>query len=216
MKNTNNESGAILLNVLLIIMLVVIGGLVYLLMDNDDATTTSPRGQDAITIAVDGVAKKTPDAQPVGDGAFTDGLGRAARTQTYELDEFGAGIASVAIFEYDINNDGAPDRITRTRHENGTAHFYDEYKIELNNNNKYTDITPDGFRTTEGGECALQKLRFVFSPNFQIIKVSRPWESSWDTPSIATQTIYSIENNRLNISNQREIGTVCDVAELLK
>ena len=65
---------------------------------------------------------------------FSDGLTRPDLVETYTMDETGSGVTKKEIFNLDINNDDFIDRITRTRHENGTAHFWYEYKIELNKN----------------------------------------------------------------------------------
>ena len=117
-------------------------------------------------------------------------------------------------FNTDINGDKVPDRITKIRHESGTAHFWDEYKIELNQDGRYRDITPKGLRTTVGAECALQQIQFQYKPNFKIIKISRPWRDSWTGPSMATRTIYTLENNKLVPDAGENLGTVCDVSEL--
>lgn len=151
---------------------------------------------------------------PDGDLPFADGLRMANHVTEYELDEFDSGTASEEVFNRDINGDGRTDRITRTRVENGTSHFYYDYKIELNQNGQMVDITPDGMRTTEGAECALQKIRFVFKPDFQIIKISRPWSESWTTPTLATKTVYGLVNNELRVASTTPLKTVCNVEDL--
>ena len=204
-----NEQGGITVNILLIIMLIVIGVLIYIL-----AGGTVPRiGKTG------GVTSPTtmPDEQQLfttSGGEFTDGLVNPGFSQEYQLDEFGTGVAQRDIFDIDINGDGARDRITRTRNENGTAHFYYEYKIELNSNGKYIDITPDGFRTTEGAECALTKFQFKFQPEFRVIKISRQWQDSWDTPTMATRTIYSLAGTELAPGKPQQLKSVCDVTDL--
>lgn len=147
---------------------------------------------------------------------FTDGLTQPISTKKSEPDDTGAGITNVEIFNVDINNDNAPDRITKTHHESGTAHFWDEYKIELNQDGKFRNITPNGFRSTVGAECALQQLQFVFKPQFYVIKISRPWRDSWDSPSMATRTIYTIKDNKLVAGQSEQMGQVCDVTELFE
>lgn len=145
---------------------------------------------------------------------FTDGLGTPFQTTKYELDDMGAGVAQIDVFKYDINGDGILDRITRTHNENCTAHAWDEYKIEMNVNGTWTDITPDNFRTIEGAECALQKIQFQFVPQFQIVKISRPWQDSWITPTQATRTQYKSSGNNIVAVSEKPSDTVCDVTEL--
>lgn len=200
------QSGNILFNVLLVMLIVTIGVLAYMLINKRDETTgrtmtvVSPNAPTA-TVATD-------------DDEFNDGLRNPDTVTRGTLDEFGAGIAETAVFNRDINDDGRPDRITRRRVENGTDHFYYDYKIELNTKNGYTDITPNGFRTTEGADCALQKLRFVFKPDFRVIKISRDWEQSWDTPTPATRTEYTITGNQFHNIASTPVGTICNVADL--
>lgn len=154
----------------------------------------------------------TPKYEP--NKVFTDGLKNPSESAEYELDETGAGIASNDVYYYDLNGDGIKDRITKTRNENGTAHYWEQYKIELNQNDRWHDITPDGFRTTEGAECSLQKIQFIFKPKFQAIKISRPWRESWTTPSMATKTIYKMHDNKLVAESSEQVGEICDVSEL--
>ena len=183
-----NEQGGITVNILLIIMLIVIGVLIYIL-----AGGTVPRiGK------IGGVTSPTtmPDEQQLfttSGGEFTDGLVNPGFSQEYQLDEFGTGVAQRDIFDIDINGDGARDRITRTRNENGTA---------------------DGFRTTEGAECALTKFQFKFQPEFRVIKISRQWQDSWDTPTMATRTIYSLAGTELAPGKPQQLKSVCDVTDL--
>jgi hypothetical protein len=106
------------------------------------------------------------------------------------------------------------DKITKTHNENGTAHFWDDYKIELNKNGTWRNITPKGLRTTQGSECALQKVQFKFSPVFQVIKISRPWVESWTNPSTATKTVYTLKDDKLQVTSTEKMKTVCDVTEL--
>ncbi len=187
---------------LLTIATVIIVGLVYIMMGGKlphFGTTTSDAP----------IVNNAPN-----DGG-ADGLGTPNQIKTYKLDEMGAGVASAAIFNRDINGDGKMDKITRTHVETGTAHAYDEYKIELNTDDKFIDITPDGLRTTTGAECALQKIHFTMRPKFQITKISRPWLDTWDTPSMATQTTYELDNGKLNIIDRRDRGVICDVSTLI-
>lgn len=205
-KNTNYEKGSAILTILLIIMVVVIGFLIYLLAGGSIPKTTKTVGVESPTMEIS--ASKTENEQ------FSDGLTNLVSSKKFNLNEFGEGIAEQNIYEYDINNDGKKDRITRTKNENGTPHFYYEYKIELNKNGSFVDITPEGFRTTEGAECALQKLQFVFKPDFKVIKISRDLKDSWDTPSLAIQTTYNFSDGKIISTSEKELQTICDVSEL--
>lgn len=205
-KNTNYEKGSAILTILLIIMVVVIGFLIYLLAGGSIPKATKTVGVESPTMEIS--ASKTENEQ------FSDGLTNLVSSKKFNLNEFGEGIAEQNIYEYDINNDGKKDRITRTKNENGTPHFYYEYKIELNKNGSFVDITPEGFRTTEGAECALQKLQFVFKPDFKVIKISRDWKDSWDTPSLAIQTTYNFSDGKIISISEKELQTICDVSEL--
>ncbi len=142
---------------------------------------------------------------------FNDGLGhpdnrinQIINNQTYTIDTFNR----------DINSDGKIDKITRTHIENETAHFYDEYKIELNIDGILYNITPDDFRTINGADCALQLLHFTFNQNFGVKKISRPWQDTWDTPTMATKTEYRLYKNTLKITENQPLTTICDVSEL--
>lgn len=204
------QHGSIGLNIMLVLMLGVIGVLTYLLLnggiqrDVQSYGTSSPQHTDM-----------APRPNANNGGGFTDGLGRPDSSTEYQLDETGYGVSNVAVFNRDINKDGQPDRITRTHYENGTAHFYDEYLIELNNNGFFINITPGGFRTTEGGECALQKLKFIFSPKFTVVKVSRKWVESWTTPSAVTKTTYELRGRELVPVSTADMGVACDVTDIL-
>jgi hypothetical protein len=169
-----------------------------------------PETQDALSSPS---ATEEP-AEPGENYDFDDGLRNPASAQQPELDEFGEGIASIEIFEPDIDGDGANDRITKTRHENGTAHFYYEYKVELNADGGFKDITPQDFRTVEGSDCSLQKLRFVFIPSFQVVKIARDFEDTWITPAMAIKTIYKIDNGSLKTSRTQALKKICNVSDL--
>lgn len=158
----------------------------------------------------------TETAQRMPANRFDDGLRHADTTRRFQLDDMGEGLFTSEIFNVDINSDGRPDRITRNRYENGTDHFYYDYIIELNTPNGYQNITPDQFRTIEGSECALRKIQFIFSPEFHIKVISRPWQESWTTPTMATLTAYGFTNNgsQLDILTQRATQRICDVSEL--
>lgn len=212
MMQSNNQSqrGAMALNIILVIMLIIIGVLIYLLAGGEMPRIGKTRGVDSpetLTTADDAPTLRT-------QAGFTDGLTNPVSVSRGTLDEFGAGIAETSVYEIDINDDGRPDRITRTRHETGTDHFYDEYKIEINHGGRYSDITPSGFRTTEGAECALQKLQFSFRPDFRVVKISRPWQDTWTTPTMATKTTYAFVGDELRATGSEQMKVVCEVSDL--
>lgn len=205
----NTQRGSIGFNIMFAIMLVAIGVMLYILLGGKNPFVTSTNTVVSPATIVD---ETTPSRDA--NGEFNDGLGAADAATAGELDEYGAGIAVIDVFNRDINSDGRIDRITRTRVENGTDHFYYEYKLELNTQNGYMDITPDGFRTTEGAECALRKLRFIFRPAFRVDIISREWTDTWITPTMATKTTYAFRHGELNASDATQMRVVCDVADL--
>lgn len=198
----SRNRSSVLMYIVLCLLLIAIGVLGYMLWSRNHRTRD---------IHAHGAA--TPIVRNTG-GVFSDGLTSADGANRFAPDETGAGITGVETFYYDINGDGTGDRITRTHHAVGTAHDWDEYTVELAFNGNWRNITPDGFRTTVGAECALQKLQFVFAPHFHIVHISRPWVDTWDTPSPAIKTIYEIRNNKLVPTQSVPMGTVCDVSEL--
>jgi len=213
----NEQRGGITLNIILILLLVVIAVLIYLLAGDGTPRYGRTIGTDAVPSAMPRYSDNRGTPQPTIASAtaeFNDGLGRPGTVTEYPLDEYGAGLASVEVFHHDINNDGRPDRITRRREENGTDHFTYEYTIELNNGDEYVDITPEDFKTIEASECALQKLQFTFTPAFRVIKISRPWQDTWLTPTMATRDTYSVIKNQIHHIDHSDLTTVCDVAEL--
>ncbi|MBP5485846.1 MAG: hypothetical protein J6Y07_04030 [Alphaproteobacteria bacterium] len=145
---------------------------------------------------------------------FNDGLSNPVSVHNFEPNEFGEGVVEVAVFSYDINEDGYPDKISRARRENGTAHFQYVYKVELNDGKKMVNITPKGLFTVEGLECARQKIQFSFKPDFSITKISRPLGEDWNTPTQSTKTVYTLWNKKLHVATTSEYKTVCDVSEL--
>lgn len=189
-------------------MVLVICGLVYLLLGVPWAESKTAADVPAMRVN----SFEQPFRRTVAD--FTDGLSDPSETKTYQLDETGAGMANQLIYYRDINGDGVSDKITRSRHENGTSHYWQEYVIELAYNGKYRNITPEHMRTTHGAECSLSQIQLSFSPKFQIVKISRPWQDSWDTPSVATRTVYELKDNKLVIVSQKKLKSVCDVTEL--
>lgn len=205
-----SQRGSTILTVLLVIMLIVIGVLMYMLlggkMPRADRTNNIESPERVATVPTAPIALATNE--------FSDGLVNPDYSEKYNLDEFGTGVADIAVFHRDINDDGRPDKITRTRHENGTDHFYYQYTMEINNNGRFENITPDGFRTTEGADCALQKLQFSFRPDFRVIKISRQWQDSWTTPTMATETVYTMVDNKLQPISTRQLKVICNVSDL--
>lgn len=206
-----SQRGGITFYAAMAILLVTIGILTYMLAMRRSTSESNTVIDVVSPVMSDGTTSATND-----DDEFDDGLGRPNSVTQGTLDEFGAGIAETSVFNRDINNDGRPDRITRTRVENGTPHFYYEYRVELNTPDGYIDITPDGFRTTEGATCALQKLRFYFKPDFHVEKISRPWQETWVTPTMASRTNYAIKKDTFYAGASTQLRTVCDVSDLFQ
>ena len=206
-----SQRGGITFYAAMAILLVAIGILTYMLAMRRNTSESNAVIDVVSPVMSEGATSATND-----DDEFDDGLGRPNSVTQGTLDEFGAGIAQTSVFYRDINNDGRPDRITRTRIENGTPHFYYEYQVELNTPDGYIDITPDGFRTTEGATCALQKLRFYFKPDFHVEKISRPWQETWGTPTMASRTNYTIKKDTFYAGASTQLRTVCDVSDLFQ
>ena len=187
------------------LLICAIGVLMYVLVSETPKHSTQTIAQDSPTLSKP--INKSPEV-------FTDGLGEPDSENIMPLDEFGAGIDNIAVFNRDINNDNMPDRITRTHVATGNAHDYEEYKIELNKNGKFVDITPKGFRTTKGADCILRRIQFDFLPHFSAKIISRPFQDTWDTPSVATKTVYELNDNIMAESGTQKMSSVCDVTEL--
>lgn len=203
-----SQRGGTLVNVLLILMLAGVCALMFMMLKGDFRKSGTTTAIETPTIS------QQVNTQRKGTGEFSDGLGKPDAIIRGTLDEFGAGIESVAEFNRDINNDGQMDKITRTHIATGNAHDYDEYKIELNNNGALTDITPKGFRTTHGADCALRLIQFHFTPIFGATIISRPFVDTWDTPSVADKTEYSLSNNEITKNTITKLKSVRDVSDL--
>ena len=202
-------TGDKILIVCLVVLILVIGGVLIFML---------PEKQPETLVAGSTVYTSVP-LQPVAtdvatDSGFSDGLGVPDKIIPGTLDEFGAGVASVEQFYRDINNDGVKDQITRTHIATGNAHDYAEYKIELNTDGKMVDITPHGFRTTHGADCALRLIRFHYVPTFGATIISRPFVETWDTPSMASRTTYSLDGEKITDGQPENLSAVCDVAQL--
>ena len=145
---------------------------------------------------------------------FSDGLTNPDSVTQYPLDEFGMGVSEKSIYYIDINQDNKPDRITKTFTETGNAHSYYEYKIELNQNGKFVDITPENFRTVNGADCDLQQIQFVFKPKFKVILISRELGDTWNDTTTAQKQTFQISENKLQKTETKNLRKVCDVREL--
>ena len=153
-------------------------------------------------------------SESVESDEFSDGLPNPDSVITYQLKELETGISEKYIYDIDINKDGKPDRITKSFFDNGNAHSYYKYTIEINNNGKYIDITPDKLQTTNGADCDLRQIQFKFKPEFQIIVIYREMADTWDEPTMATKLTYALQKNSLVINKVNPMRPVCDVKEL--
>jgi hypothetical protein len=54
----------------------------------------------------------------------------------------------------------------------------------------------------------------VFAPSFQVVKISRTWEDTWATPTMAARTIYSLIDGELHAGAPVQLEEICDVSEL--
>ena len=145
---------------------------------------------------------------------FSDGLTNPDSVTKYQLDEYDVGIAEKSIYYVDINKDNKPDRITKTFYETGNAHSYYEYKIELKQNGKFVDITPDNFRTINGADCDLQQIQFIFKPQFRIVLISRNMGETWLDAMPAQKQVFQISDDKLQITETKTLRKICDVKEL--
>lgn len=146
--------------------------------------------------------------------SFSDGLTNPDSVTQYQLDESGTGLAEKSIYYIDINKDSKPDRITKTFLETGNAHSYYEYKIELNQNGKFVNITPKGFRTVNGADCDLQQIQFIFRPQFKVVLISRELGEIWTDATPAQKQVFQISENKLQKMETKTLRKVCDVREL--
>lgn len=203
MNAQKKSFGLIFATILMVILIIV---LIFLLVRRNNAPVEKSDG--IMSPVISNQVKSGADV-------FSDGLVNPESSHPGRLDEYGVGIAQTDIFSIDINDDGIPDKITRVRHENGTDHFYFEYQIQVNIDGQMVNVIDENLRTTEGAECALQKIKFQFKPTFQVIKVSRPWVDSWNTPSMATATTYNFVDGKLVPTNVSKLKVICDVAQLM-
>lgn len=197
---------------MLTVAVAIVGGLIYTLTRPQKDKTYIPKElqREHFTAPV----APTPIDEVEEYFEFDDGLIASDTIKFFELDQYGAGIEFMEEFNTDINGDGVADHITKTHHATGDAHSSDHYKIQINQNGKLVDITPDGMHTIEGADCALQKFQFILEPKFQVIKISRPMGETMITPTNATRTIYEIRNNQLVPVLTQRLGPVCDVEQL--
>ena len=148
------------------------------------------------------------------ESEFSDGLTNPVSTISYDLGEDDIGITEKSIYLIDINNDKALDRITKFFFENGNAHSYYEYKIELNKNGNYVDITPENFRTVNGADCDLQQIKFVFKPKFKVIMIYREMGETWINPTMAYRQVLFMSGDKIQKSESKKLREICDVKEL--
>ena len=143
---------------------------------------------------------------------FDDGLSAPDSILEYELDELQTGAAKAEIFNVDIDGDKIPDRITRITHSNISAYSYYEYELELDRNGVFVSIGT--FRTIDGAETSLQKVQFVFSPQFNIIVISRPFKDFFYTPTQAVKNVYELGASGLIMARTEQLSETDNVAEL--
>lgn len=148
------------------------------------------------------------------DDSFSDGLKEPNSVSTYTLDDDEVGVTEKSVYLVDINNDKIPDKITKSFFDNGNAHSYYEYKIELNQDGLYVDITPDNLRTVNGADCDLQQVKFVFKPKFKVIMIYRSMGDTWVDATMAKKRVFSLIGNNLKAGKDENLRPVCDVKEL--
>ena len=192
-------------NIIIIITIVILCALTFFAYKNFSKTSSVESSSLDQTFDNNGIYESAE---------FSDGLNNPDSETTYPLDESETGIAKKSIYVVDINQDGEPDRITKTYFENWNAHSYYKYFIELNVDGKYVDITPKGLQTTNGADCDLQQIQFKLKPNFQIIVIYREMGDTWDTPTMAHKKVFSWQNNMLRPSSPIQMQPICDVKEL--
>ncbi|MDR2769979.1 MAG: hypothetical protein LBB08_00845 [Rickettsiales bacterium] len=171
---------------------------------NSGAPQYAYAGLAVIPSAVDPIKNGAKPAESA--GLAGDGLRNPSGVETFRADDYGAGMTGRETFSLPREE----IKITRERFETGTAHGYYQYKVERGGR----DITPKDFRTVEGADCALQKIKFHFDPVFGAVKISRPWRDSWITPTMAVRTEYRIGGGGLEAVSETELRLVCDVSEL--
>ena len=191
-----------------IILLCVLAVLVGLVFFSLQKKTVKTQTETKVPVA------ETINVSDSDSNEFDDGLHNPTDFQKFAPDAYGAGVVERAEYSYDINGDGRPDKITRTRLDTETAHFSYIYKIELNKDGKMIDITPRDFQTIEGADCSRQKFRFSFVPAFSVVKISRPLGDTWNTPTASTKTTYGFWNEAIKPNSKMVYKTVCDVSEL--
>lgn len=208
MREKSSITGKILLTITL---LGVLFGMFYYINQQKKTETSVSFG----TVSPQKIEQNTQQ-QPTTQNitGFNDGLGRAYSITKPALDELGEGISSIETYYYDINNDGAKDKITKIRQERISGHSFDEYKIEVNRKGQYEDITPSDLKTVEGADCDLQRIKFITQPDFKIIKISRPIGETFLTSTLAIKTTYELKDGKLIEASSEELKTVCDVSEL--
>ncbi len=192
-------------NIIFIIAIVILGVLVF--MFSNKTHNEIPVSNETMFVDFN---KDTTNIKTI----FSDGLRDPDSVTTYPLDKYGMGVSEKSIFYVDINRDKVKDRITKIFVETGNAHSYYQYKIELNIDGKFVDITPSNFRTTNGDVCDLQQIQFIFKPSFKVILIYRELAETWDSPSVARKQIFKISGNKFVSDSPKSLRSVCDIKEL--
>ncbi|MCQ2562507.1 MAG: hypothetical protein MJ158_02755 [Alphaproteobacteria bacterium] len=182
-----------------VLVLLLCIGMAFLIKNNEKKQATESE------------AEKTVEVSTVGM-YFPDGLPEPNSVTTRELDLYETGIERKEIFNIDINKDGKKDRITKQYYFTWTAHSYYDYKIELNTDNGYIDVSKNRIFTTEGADCDTRQLVFSFSPNFKITVIYRELgEESWNEETMAYKKTFTIVGNELRESKPVALKKICDV-----
>jgi len=204
--NTNKKS----IITFLICSVVLTGSIVLSIFNKKHENTAKKKYTENTIVAYNKSSKTIMQSE----NFFSDGLPSPDSVVTYPLDEFESGIVEKAIFEIDINKDGKLDKITREFYETGNAHAFYKYKIELNNNGSFLDITPNNFQTINGGECDLKLIQFNFDHKFTVTVIYRELEDTWNNPTTAYKQVYNLSNKNLVSTKIDTLKSVCDVKEL--
>jgi hypothetical protein len=192
--------------IILFVFIVLFCGSIAVLYNVFSKKADTPDDSEKVQIFSDGIYNDLH--------VFNDGLKNSDSVTTYKLDRYGMGVSEKTIYYVDINGDSVPDRITKIFIETGNAHSYYKYKIELKSGNKYIDITPKNFQTTNGDTCDLQQIQFTFKPQFKVTLIYRELGDTWNTKTMAYKQDFSISKNNLIQTSKTKLKPVCDVKEL--
>ena len=193
-------------SVVLIFSIVVFVGLAFVFFSLYSKNTQTQNDIQTAPVFSDDIVKHY--------GEFSDGLPEPDSITNYKLDESGYGASQKQVFYMDINQDNIPDRITKTFYETGNAHSYYEYKIEIKDNGKYVNITPENLKTVNGTNCDLQQIQFGFKPKFHIDMIYREMGEVWNEPTMAYKKTFTLNNGKFVSGQQQKLRQICDVKEL--